>query len=274
MMKMKKFLFIFLPLMVIALILIPNVYGKRAKVAYIYYNHTNDAESFKSLLDDNGFPTNLINITTIETGTFNGYDIIIIGHNTGSDGIWRGTDLQISIINDSDLPIIGLGNGGYIFFGSNGLNLRIGYNWGGSVFSTTEIDVINSSHIIFNTPNDIPSGTIQLYASGWTTDLSVFQRQRVYYLNMTIVPANIEIFGKVPSSSSRCCLLNQDYRYFLWGFIESRGRMTDIGTDLFTNVVNFYATEESKGISGYNLFILIGIISVSTIIVLKKKSKK
>lgn len=273
-MKMKKILFIILPLMIITLLLIPNVYGNKAKVAYIYYGDTHDAYSFKSLLDDNGLSTNLINVSTITAETFAGYDLIIIGHNTGYDVTWRGSDLQVSIINNTNLPIIGLGNGGYTFFGSDGLHLRIGYDWGNSSFSKTEIDVINSSHDIFNTPNDIPSGTIQLYASGWTGDMGVFLRQKVYYLNMTIVPGNIEIFGKVPGSLNRYCLLNQDYRYFLWGFIEPRGRMTDLGTNLFINVVNFYAPSKENGIHGFNLFILIGIFSVSTILVIKKLYKK
>jgi len=52
--------------------------------------------------------------------------------------------------------------------------------------------------------------------------------------------------------------------------------MTEIGKDLIINILNFYIpSEDSNGffdkIPGYNLCTLIGIFSVSMIILLKKK---
>ncbi len=198
------------------------------------------------------------------------YDIIILGPKTGVDGAWRGTLTQISIIDDTNLPIIGLGNGGYAFFGFEGLNLSIGSDLGGNQIATVEIDVLDKSHQIFNKPYSIPNGTVKIYASGFYSDISIFLRQICYYVTLTNIPEDVHVLAKMPGSVDSYNLIYQQHRYFLWGFVQTPGYMNPTGEDLFINVVSFYAPEV---IPGFNIFLLIGFISITTIVLFKKKLK-
>jgi len=259
-MKLRKFLVFFFSITIVLLFIMPNVHGNSAKLAYIYYNDPTTASSYNTFLASEGFSINLIDVDFITTGTFDTHDIIIIGPDLGSWSTLYMDETKEAIIDDSNLPIIGLGNGGFAFFGLDGLSLYIGYDNGGSISSITNIDVIEDTHAIFNTPNDLPSGNIQLYSSG----------SDVYYAPTTSVP-DVTLYGKVAGSSIYYCLTQQYDRYFLWGFDNSPSTMTQDGKDLFINLLNYFTPPES-GIFGYNILILIGIISISVIILIKKKN--
>ncbi len=263
-MKFKKFLILILPILIILLMFTPNVHGNSVKLAYIYYDDPTTANSYNSFLTSEGFSIDLIDVDIITTGTFDTHDIIIIGPDLGSGGGLYMSMAKVSIVNDSGAPIIGLGNGGYAFFGLNGISLYIGYDEGSSTIDITNIDVVDDAHAIFNTPNDLPSGNIQLYSPG----------SRVYFIPLATVPGNVDVYGKVASSSYSYCICAEDTRYFLWGFEDSLRTMSQNGKDLLINIINYYAPPAESGIFGYNLLILIGIVSVTTIILIKKKCTK
>jgi len=262
-MKFKKFLIFILPIMIVLLIFTPNVHGNSAELAYIYYNDPTTAISYNSFLTSEGFTVDLIDVDNITTGIFDVHDVIIIGPDLGSWSNLYMDNTKESIVDNSNLPIIGLGNGGWAFFGLDGLGLYIGYDNGGTTSGITHIDVVDDTHQIFNTPNDLPSGTIQLYTSG----------SSVYYAALGTVPGYVDVYGKVASSSYSYCLCEEEDRYFLWGFEDSPSTMTQNGKDLFVNLIYYYAPS-AGGIFGYNSLILIGIFSVSTIILIKKKNNK
>ena len=262
-MKFKKFLILALPILIVLLMFSPKVHGNSAELAYIYYDDPTTANSYKSFLVDEGYNIDLIDVDIIITGTFDTYDVIIIGPDLGSWSALYMDNTKEGIVDDSDLPIIGLGNGGFAFFGLDGLSLYIGYDNGGSTIDITNIDVIDDTHQIFNTPNDLPDGNIQLFSPG----------SRVYYAPTSIVPG-VTLHGTVAGSSNQYCLSQEDYRYFLWGFEDSPSTMTQNGKDLFVNIINYYAPSSESGIFGYEILILIGIVSLSTIILIKKKFKK
>lgn len=264
-MKIKKIFLLFISFTLIILCFIPRVYGYNANIAYIYISDSASAYSYKTLFNNNRFQTDLIYLPNITTGTFNNYDIIIMGLDTGYNDTWYGNPSQMSIINSTELPIIGVGVGGFTFFGINGLNLTIGYGLGYySSFDEFSIETLNNTHEIFNKPNDLPKGLIDIDYVGCTTCCLFFLE----------IPSNIMAFGRIPPFTYTHLI--EDERYFLWGFSNTPNTMTEIGKDLFINVLNYYSPPaDSNGffgrIPGYNLFILIGIFSLSTLILLKKK---
>ncbi len=264
-MKVKKIFLLFLSFTLITLSFIPKVYGYSGKVAYIYYSDNTSGYSYKTLFNNNGFQTDLIFLSNITTGMFDNYDVIIMGSDTGYNDTWYGDTSQLFIVNSSKLPIIGLGVGGFAFFGINGLNLTIGYGSGSySTLPYMDIETVNKAHYIFNIPNELPKGNLQIDYEGCII-CTVFLLE---------IPSNIMVFGR--TSQWSYTHLYEDERYFLWGFINTPNTMTEIGKDLFINILDFYTPPEvSNGffekIPGYDLFILIGIFSVSTIILLKKK---
>jgi hypothetical protein len=261
-MKLRKSLVLILPFACFLLILTPNVQGNSAKLAYIYYDDTTTANSYYNFLYNEGFAIDVIDVDVIASGMFNSHDIIIIGPDLGSWGTLYMDDTKEGIVDDSGAAIIGLGNGGWAFFGISGLNLYIGYDNGGSTTGITNIDVIDDDHKIFNSPNDLPTGNIQLYLTGST----------VYYT--VAPPSHVELFGNVAGSSTYYCLCSEHERYFLWGFESSPGAMTTSGKNLFLNILNYLGPRESEGILGYNILLILGTISVLSLMIIWKKFNK
>lgn len=261
-MKLSKLLILIFPIMIILSIITPNVRGKSAKLAYIYMDDPITATSYHSFLYNEGFTIDRIHVDFITTGIFDSHDIIIIGPDWVP--FYRDYYAKMVIIDSSGADIIGLGNGGYTFFGLDGLGLKIGFDEGSSTYDITHIDVVDDAHQIFNIPNNIASGTVHLYSPG----------SIVYYIPFSTVPSDVDVYGKVASSSYNYCLCAEDRRYFLWGFEDSPDSMTQNGKDLFINLLNYYAPEESKGIPGFNILIIIGIFSLLSLIILREKFHK
>lgn len=262
--KLTLFLVIGMTISSFSFLMIPMVLANKNSLAYVYNDDITSAYSYRSLLNDNGYTVTLINGSSITSSTFSGYRAIIIGSDTSSGGAaWLDGDLsKVTAVNDSNLPIIGLGDGGYSLFGYGAIDLRIGYDWGGAHPSRTGIIVANDTHPIFTTPTDIPTGTIELYSIG----------NYVNFVYLNPVPSYVSALGEdtgVPDFYSLCA---QEERYFLWGFTASPDTMTQIGKDLFINVIKYYAPF-SAGIPGYNLILLLGISSIMVSLLLIKKTK-
>jgi len=93
-------------------------------IAFIYSNSTT-ARRFRSLINSYGYNTDRIKTTNILSTDFSQYDAIIIGPETGYLDTW-GSTAQVSAIDNSNKPIIALGDGGYAFYGALGLNIGFG----------------------------------------------------------------------------------------------------------------------------------------------------
>jgi hypothetical protein len=262
-MKFKKLLILILPIACVFLITTTNVNGSSGtKLAYIYYDDTTTANSYYNFLNNEGFNIDLIDVDVIASGMFDSHDIIIIGPDLGSWGTLHMDETKEAIVDNSGAAIIGLGNGGWAFFGIDGLSLYLGYDNGGSITGITNIDVIDDGHRIFNTPNDLPIGNIQLYLTGSTVFYTVSP------------PSHVELFGNVAGISVYYCLCSEYDRYFLWGFESSPGAMTTNGKNLFLNILDYLGPTESEGIPGYNMLLILGIFSVLSLLIFRKKLNK
>ncbi|MCK4735359.1 MAG: hypothetical protein KAT65_23100, partial [Methanophagales archaeon] len=199
---------------------------KKQDLAYIYSTDTTSANSYKSLLDANGYSTTLIQMSDVATTDFSKYDAIIAGSDTGSMSSW-GDSASVSAVKDSYKPIIGLGEGGYALFGQLKLSTGHPNGWHGDENS---IYVVDTSHTIFKTPNAIPipkSRVIRLYTS--TQHVGIYLQE---------IPSNIVVLGREVGSTTHYPLTLERNKYLLWGFTASPKSMTRVSRGLFINVVS------------------------------------
>ncbi|MEM2118938.1 MAG: hypothetical protein QW840_02315 [Candidatus Bathyarchaeia archaeon] len=200
--------------------------GTIYSVAYIYSDELDTAQKFRSLLLSYGIAVDLVSNASAETWDYSPYGLIIVGPETGDSSVWNPSTVP-SAINATGKPILGLGEGGYAFFGK--LSLSIGYPKGGHE-TANGTHVVNSSHTIFNQPLSItvpPDSTLQLYNTSIATV--------VIYL-ATVGPT-ITVLGQKIESSVYYNILQEKSRYTLWGFSASPDYLTQTGKSLFVNLV-------------------------------------
>lgn len=204
-----------------------RTWGKHttAGICYIYDTDQSGAENYKALLEDNGFPTTLVPLSDFAATDFSGSRLIIIGSDTGNLASW-GNSASVSAIEDSGKPILALGEGGYSFFGQIGLDTGYPSGWHGS---DNTIYVVDKTHDVFITPNQlsIPNNNlIQLYSN--TNHVGI---------NLPEVPSDVVVLGREADDDDHYPLTLEQNRYLLWGFTDSPSSMTQVGKDLFINIV-------------------------------------
>ncbi|MCP4347320.1 MAG: hypothetical protein GY795_17580 [Desulfobacterales bacterium] len=197
---------------------------------YIYSSDNNMADTYKSFLDTNGYSTTIIPTDTAGSSDFSQFDLIIIGNDTGSL-----SDEIVLKINESGLPVIGIGEGGYSFFGKNNLNTGYGNVRNGEV---NEIFVTDITHPIYNLPDKInipDDNVVQIYTD--TLHIGIF---------LSPIPQNVTVLGREPSDNNHYPLVTENEKYLLWGFTGSPDSMTQTGKSIFINSVNYLTRDISS----------------------------
>ncbi len=200
------------------------------RVAYVYGSDDEATESYRSLLMSYGCPTTLVGIDDVTTAALDSCDLIIVANDTQHETTWSDPNI-VAAIEDSGRPVVGLGDGGYDFFGL--LGLSIGNPYGGHG-SKNSIEVIDPNSSLFSMPYsiEIPQDRVlQLYTE--THHVGI-------YLWPTI-PETVTVFGNEENDIGYYPLVAEHNRYMLWGFSESPEYMTDAGRTLFINVVIWMA---------------------------------
>jgi len=210
--------------------------GPSGRVAYIYLSDMTTANSFKALLEANGFSVDLISLRVAGNTSFTPYRTILIGPDTGDGATW-GDSGAVGMINGSGKPILGIGEGGYAFFGK--LSLAIGYANGGHSDSRLAIHALDPDQSIYQSPYSIHvplDGNLTLYRASSSVE--------VYFAR---VPADVLLIGQiVEQTSTHYPLVQEENRYLLWGFNGSPDAMTTLGQQLFVNAVYLPITVPSR----------------------------
>ena len=107
-----------------------NCAGK-SDIAYVYKYDTAAANDFKALLTSVGFGVDLIPQSAVTATNFTTYTAIIVADDTGSLDQWGAGLSQVLPITSSSKPMIGLGEGGYAFFGQTGSPIGWPHGWHG-----------------------------------------------------------------------------------------------------------------------------------------------
>ena len=202
------------------------------RVAYIFSNDAEAAESFQFLLETYGCPTTLIRPAEVPATPLDSYDLIVVANDTQYEDTWSDPN-TVAAIEDSGKPVIGLGDGGYDFFGL--LGLSIGNPYGGHG-SWSSIEVIDPNFSLFRVPYsiEIPADrALQLYTE--TNHVGIYL--------WPIIPETVIAIGGEVNNKGYYPLVMESNRYLLWGFEETPLKMTEIGKTLFINVVIWTANK-------------------------------
>ncbi|MDT8300551.1 MAG: right-handed parallel beta-helix repeat-containing protein [Sedimentisphaerales bacterium] len=194
-------------------------------VAYIHSSDVGAAQSFKSLLVAYGCSITLVSVDEISATALDSYDIIIVGNDSGNLSQWGDIE-SVTAIESSGKPIVGLGEGGYAFFGQLGLSI----GWpNGMHGSGNSIEVIDSNHSLFITPYviDVPEDLV----------LQLYTESNYVTLYLYPVPETVTALGGEADSPGYYPLAQEHNRYLFWGFAGSTESMTEVGKRLFIDVV-------------------------------------
>ena len=196
-------------------------------VAYIYATDTASADSFGALLMETGIAVDLISVPTVYKANLSQYDAIIVGGDTGNGANW-GDQRALGAIIASEKPVLGIGEGGYAYFGK--LGLQTGYPHGRHG-PGDQVLAQNTGHEIFHSPKSItiPKGDIITLYNAVSPMVDI---------NLPEIPKNIVVFGRTVSSTQHYPLTLENGSHLLWGFSLSPVRMTGTGSSLFVNAVH------------------------------------
>jgi len=199
-------------------------------VAYIYSTDISTGQNFESTMLPWGYKIDLIMHGNVLSTNFSSYSLIMIGHETGSNADWGDPPGdQAQHLATSGKPILGLGEGGYAFFGR--LNLLIGYGKGAHG-TGKDIFIVDPVDAIWNDPNDIniPGDlNISLYDSNCEV-VSIFFPDPVM---------GTQPLGRDIGSANHYPLITQAGPFFLWGFDDGPASMSNKGLQVFENVLSY-----------------------------------
>jgi hypothetical protein len=195
------------------------------RVAYVWEDDLQTRLEYEKLLRDHHLAFQAVRIDEASKWDFTGYDLILIASETGYLDEW-GTPEAVSAIVQAERPILGLGEGGYAFFGK--LNLGIGYPEGAHGDGTS-IDWVNSSDAIWSTPYNISllKEPLQLYDKP-SNRVDIFVEDQ---------PPGVNVFGLNDADSRYANLVMESSWFMLWGFDDAPSAMTETGLRLFVNTV-------------------------------------
>jgi hypothetical protein len=199
-------------------------------VAYVYSTDLSSRDAFVAYLVNRGYVVDLVALGNVATFNFAPDRAIIVGDDTGSLSTW-GTQAAVDHVNSSNKPVLGVGEGGYAFFGRLALAIGWGNGWHIGPPGQTAATVVNAADTVWSTPNVVPGVTtgsnVGLYSTG-SSFVAIF--------NPTPIPGVTRI-GRQTDDASHYPLISQGGCYFLWGFSSSPTTMTPAGRDLFENAL-------------------------------------
>ena len=201
----------------------PNLAGK---IAYVLKDDTAVAADFKALLESKGFSVTLVPLPSVLTTDFADFDLTLIGHETGYLSNWGDAPGQAEHIA-AQSKVMGIGEGGYAFFGK--LSLRIGWphGWHGSEDKVVGYPALS----YYQTPTDLTpmlGAPLPLFSSP-VGEVGI---------HLPAPVSGVTVLGTEPGSETHHPLIAQRCHQ-LWGFGGRPANMTTAGKDLFVNAVVF-----------------------------------
>jgi hypothetical protein len=205
---------------------------RAGQVAYVYRGNTLDATGFRDLLVTNGYSVTLVSLGAVLGTDFGQFDLILIADDTGSLNTWGSAPGQVAQIVRPNKPILGLGEGGYAFFGQ--LSLFIGWpnGWHGPMDRLNR--AVTAPPNIFAVPNPIPPDPVPVY-------IEPVNEVGIYLGGASGLPPDALPIAVEPPSPDHASLMLQGCRQ-LWGFSGNPYAMTATGRALLINDVEYMST--------------------------------
>jgi len=191
------------------------------RILYVHNGDLTTASSYRSLLLSAGMSVDTIHQGSLGNVNLTLYDHILIGPETS----WSGSTAQP--VANAGRAIVGLGNGGYHFFGAIGLSLGNGLY----LDNMTDMVVVNRLHSLYWQPVMIPvptSGLLSLYSSNSSG-------KAVLIPDPNNSPALA--IGRNSQYTNLYPLAQEGNRFLLWGYNNAPSSMTETGQRLFLNAL-------------------------------------
>ncbi len=200
------------------------------KIAYVYRRDTATAGNFKSLLESAGYTVQLIQQSTVPTTNFDDFDLTIVANDTGNLDQWGA--VSVTSIISPNKPIIGLGEGGYAFFGRVPSPIGWPNGWHGPQDKVLDTGLVPSYYLNPNNLSGLLPGPFPIYAAP-VNEVAI-------YLPTTPYPPNVFPIGWEPLGvrPNHAALVN-DGCYHLWGYSGGPSQMNGNGQNLFLNAVAY-----------------------------------
>lgn len=202
-----------------------------ADIAYVFDTDTASASAFQAFLSSEGYSVQLIHINDVLTTNFGHYKLIIIGNDTGDLDTWGNAALQPFHIARGDRPLIGVGNGGYAYFGKLDMNIGWANGWHG-----TQREIIGDANLpYYQFPYDLTGllpGPLALYNEG-VAEVGI---------HLPAPVAGVTPLGREPNDESHYPLITEQFGkvcHQLWGFAGNPRAMNSNGQQLFANAVRY-----------------------------------
>ena len=202
------------------------------KVAYVFTSDTAAAKSFNNLLTRHGMAVSLIQVDEILKIDFRQFALTIVANDTGNQATWGTAAGQVAQIAKNS-KVLGMGEGGYAFFGqvensSGKPGLTIGYPNG----------ILNSAFAIYPVdPN------LAFFRTAYNTGAAGGVPLQIYTDNVPNVAISTRILGVnvLPNgyedpNGNFSTLVSEGCNH-LWGFTADPAKMTANGRNLLINAV-------------------------------------
>jgi hypothetical protein len=206
---------------------------KNGNVLYVYQRDTATAADFKSLLERAGYVVDTIPVSVISTTVVSNYDLIIVADDTGNLNTWSGSASDIAQLTNAFKPIIGLGEGGYAFFGQVSSPIGWPHGWHGPQSQIVGTSAIPSYYLSPNDLSGLLPGPFPIYSAP-SNEVGIY---------MTTAPASVIPIGYEPyhgpTGGYDHASLTLDGCYHLWGFSDGPTAMNGLGQLLFVNAAQY-----------------------------------
>ncbi|MFO7634989.1 MAG: S8 family serine peptidase, partial [Caldilinea sp.] len=196
------------------------------KALYVHDGDERKGNEVKELLQANGIGVDLVRVNGVPAVPMQRYNLVIVGPETGYLDKW-GTEAAFSHILRGERPVLGLGEGGYAFFG----RLKLNIGWANGAHS-------KGKSILYSSAGDpiwtyayegiLAEKLLQLYQEdGNRVDIFLGSQ-----------PTNVQVFGLNDQDGRYANLAMENGFWMLWGFDDGPSRMTETGKRLFVNTAH------------------------------------
>jgi hypothetical protein len=202
-----------------------NVTQISFKALYVYDTDADTAASYKAFLEARGFSTTQVTLEALPEVGLSAYDVILMGYDTGGYSEWFGTAEDAKRLKAAGKPILGLGEGGALFF--QVIGQYIGYNHTMFISNVTQVIAADPADFVWNKPYHInlSEGRVGVFMEAVQGIATYLPEQ---------VPGVLQV-GRDVQWLSHYLVAKEKGSYLLWGFNAGPSLMTYAGKDLFIN---------------------------------------
>jgi hypothetical protein len=194
-------------------------------LAFIYNNDKESADSYQTLLEEAGFSLQQIRVQAAAKTDFRSFAAILVGSDTAR--LWGGS---AQAVDKAKKPILGLGEGGYDFFGDLKLAIGAPHGWHGNDRGVFLVNPAKSDLWAFSKAPVKVEEFITVYET--TNHVGIYVPK----------PAeDVLLLGREEKDAQHFPLLRQGSHYVLWGFTASPNQVTRAGKEFFVATCRYTA---------------------------------